>query len=244
MGTLATAAGVFFSAFGGGLVQASTGFGSGIVMMMFLPIFMSILEGSYLSTVVTVFMTVSIVWRYRSHIRPRMVVLPGVFYLIASTLGIRLAVAADVSRLKFWFGLFLVAVACYFMFAANKIHLNPTPLAAFCCGSLAGLVSGLFGIGGPPIALYFISAIPEDKHAYLGTVQLFFTITCCYTTLLRTLNGIFKPSMLPMIALGVVGILAGTFVGGRIVEKINVEQMKKLIYIFLAICGVLTLLDV
>ena len=48
---LATAAGVFVSAFGGGLVQASTGFGSGIVMMMFLPVFLYYLIFAYLPMV-------------------------------------------------------------------------------------------------------------------------------------------------------------------------------------------------
>jgi transcriptional regulator with XRE-family HTH domain len=52
-----------------------------------------------------------------------------------------------------------IAISLWFMFFADKIRIKANLLTAFICGSLAGVASGLFGIGGPPMVIYIL-AIP------------------------------------------------------------------------------------
>ena len=65
-------------------------------------------------------------------------------------------------------------------------------------------------------------------------------MTCLYTTALRIFNGILTIDLLPLVIPGMLGMFIGKTVGSKIVEKIDILFMKKLIYGFLGLSGLLT----
>ncbi len=231
---------VFLPAIGGGIIQTTTGFGSGIFVMLFFPLFLPMLQSSALSTLITVWLCLLIAWRYRQYIDPKIVVLPAIFYLVVSGVTITVASKLNIAGLKAYFGLFLVAAAVYFMFFAKKIKLKPTVPAAAVCSTISGVASGLFGIGGPPMVLYFLAATEDKKENYLGTTQAFFALTSIYNTTIRAINGIITVDLLPLVIPGILGIWLGKIFGQKIVDRINIEQLKKLIYAFLGVSGIVT----
>ena len=231
---------VLIPSIGGGLVQGTTGFGSGIFVMLFFPYFLPLLQSSALSSLAGVFICISMAWKFRKNINPKVVILPAIFYFIASFLALRFAVNTDMSQLKAVFGLFLIAISLWFMFFADKVRIKANLLTAFICGSIAGVASGLFGIGGPPMVIYMLAITGDDKEAYLANTQFFFCLTGIYTAFLRVVNGILTPDLLPLVIPGMIGMTIGKNVGVNIVEKIDVKLMKKLIYAFLGLSGLLT----
>ena len=108
------------------------------------------------------------------------------------------------------------------------------------CSGISGILSGFFGIGGPLLALYFL-AVTEEKEEYLGTLNGLFTITTLYQLALRIASGILTADCIPFIAVGIAAILLGRIAGSRIVDKTDKNKMRLLIYIFLAIAGILTI---
>ena len=68
-------------------------------------------------------------------------------------------------------------------------------------------------------------------------------MTCIYTTMLRVMNGILTLDLLPLVIPGMLGMAIGKSLGVRIVEKIDVKLMKKLIYAFLGLSGLITFLS-
>ena len=108
------------------------------------------------------------------------------------------------------------------------------------CSVLAGLGNGFFGISGPPMVVYYLALAGNDKKKYIGTIQFFFFMTSLYASTLRILEGIVTWDIAWMLVSGGIGILLGNVIGSRILEKLNVEVMKKLIYMFLALSGVIT----
>ena len=75
------------------------------------------------------------------------------------------------------FAVFLMALAVYFLVVARRMCIRaPKPAAGVVCGALCGVSAGLFAIGGPPMAVYFVAAA-EDHATYLACMQLLFTIT-------------------------------------------------------------------
>lgn len=224
----------------GGVIQSTTGFGSGIFIMLFFPLFLPILQSSALSTLVGLSAVLMLAWKYRAYAKPKIVVLPAVIYFIFSFAAIRFAKGADLSGLKAYFGLFLVAMSIYFIFFADRIKIKANFLSAFICASISGVASGLFGIGGPPMVVYILAITGDDKNSYIANSQLFFSITSLYTTLVRVFSGIITVDLLPLAIPGIIGMYIGKSFGTRIVEKINVQTMKKLIYIFLGLSGALT----
>ena len=231
---------VFLPAIGAGLIQTTTGFGSGIFLMLFFPLFLPILKSSALSSLITLCLSVMLAWRFRRDIDYRLSVLPAVFYLIASGIAINVAARIDCNGLKAYFGLFLMAVAIYFIFFAKKLTIKKSVASAAVCSGISGVAGGLFGIGGPPMVLYFLAASKDDKMKYLATIQFFFVITGIYNAGMRAVSGILTVDILPLVIPGMIGLWIGKTYGAMIINRINVEQLKKMIYIFLAAAGLLT----
>ena len=91
------------------------------------------------------------------------------------------------------------------------------------------------------MVLYFMS-MTDSTHEYLGTSQMFFMINSIYNTAFRFYRGILQPVHLIYIGVGIWGILSGVFIANKIVDRLNANAMRKLIYIMLGISGVLNLI--
>lgn len=232
---------VGFLAIFSGCIQAVTGFGGGIVNMLFMPSFYPLVEAAGISGATGGALAISIARRYRRQIRWKMMVLPLVIYLLVSTLCVRISLAADVRAMKMGLGAVLVVLGIYFLFAAGKFTLKRGPAAAIVCGVLGGILGGFFSIGGPPLALYFLG-ITKSKEEYLGTLDATFTVTNLYLLAVRIFAGIITASMIFPICCALAGILVGSWIGGKIVNKLNIAVMKKCIYAFLIVSGAITFL--
>lgn len=228
---------------GGGFVQATTGFGYGIFVMMFFPLYLSILEASALSQAISLFLLVSLTWRYRKHIRIKDVILPAACYLVISTVLILFAKDFDFRILSIVFACVMIMLALYMMFFSQKIQIKAGPVSAILCSSLSGAASGLFGIGGPPMTLYYMALYGGEKYIYLGTLQCFFLVTNASNNIVRLANGILSPELLLLVIPGVVGQAAGAWIGNRVLPRIPVEVFRYVVYGFIAFSGIITLVS-
>ena len=226
----------------GGFLQAITGFGAGIVIMIVLPNILSMNLAPAVSGAICAPLTWVMSWRYHKEANLRKIIFPSICYIICSTIAIRISKVIDMNGLKPVFGVFLIVLAVYFMFFANKVKIKGTPIAAVVCGGISGFLGGFFGIGGPLMTLYFL-AVTETKEEYLGSINATFAITSTYQLLLRIVSGVLTISAGPFVAAGIAGILIGRIFGTKVVDKLNGPQMKKAIYIFLAFAGIMTVIN-
>ena len=233
---------VFLAAAAAGIIQAVTGFGSGVFMMIFLPMILPILNASALSGAITLAATCSISWKYRKHVHKELLFIPAVCYIFASSTAITFASSFPTDILLKIFGAFLILLCAYFLIFSRKIHIRASRRSAAVCSLLSGTAGGLFGIGGPPMVIYYLAAL-SGKKDYLGTIQTFFFITGLQMFTFRIYKGIYTMELLPLTLIGMAGILLGKEAGGRIIEKIDAEVMKKIVYIFLGITGVINLVQ-
>ena len=231
---------VFLPATVAGVIQATTGFGAGIFMMLFFPMFLPMIQCSALSSAIGLVNTITMAIMYRKCAQPRLIILPTIVYFVFSTVCIWYSTQIDLAAFKPFFGLFLSALGLYFLFFSQRIKIKGSWRSALICSSLSGTASGFFGIGGPPMVLYFLSLTGDDKYAYLGTIQLFFLITSIQGVATRALNGIYTRELLLLVPIGMLGSFIGTRVGTRIVRKLRTDRLKIIIYAFLCISGLLT----
>ena len=236
-----TAAVVFLAPVVAGLIQAVTGFGSGIFMMVFFPMLFPILGASAISSAISLAGTCTLSWHYRKKIQWKLTLIPAIVYILVSSGAIILAPYLPTDILKKVFGVFLMLLSVYFLVFSSKLKIKATLLSATICGSLAGVLGGLFGIGGPPMVIFFLAAL-DDKEEYLGTIQFHFFITGLYMLAFRIYQGIFTMDMIPYTLLGMVGMMIGKKLGTKVVDRINADTMKKLVYAFLGVSGFLNLL--
>ena len=226
----------------GGLVQTVTGFGGGIVIMLFLPSLMPVLQASGLNVLITMILNLMLVITFRKFVQLRLVVLPGLISFVSGTLCIYLGSNLELDAVKMIFGVFLIGLALYFIFFADRIHLKVNLPTLAVCAALAGGANGLFGIGGPPMALYYLT-VTESKESYIGTTQAYFLVTNIFTTVIRLTSGILDRELMLTAIPGIAAILAGEYIGVRVVSLVSLGRIKGVIYFFLLLCGVITLVQ-
>lgn len=231
---------IFLPALVSGIIQGVTGFGAGVVMMMFLPLHFSVIQSAGISGAICLVLCVAMVYHYRKTINIKKIIGPAVLYLTISSVSILLAKMVNQEIMKIILGIFLVALAVYFLFFAKK-EVEPKGIAALFCIVISGICDGLFGIGGPLMVIYFLSKT-HSKEEYLGTIQCFFLISVLYSTFFRMMNGIITTDLISSIGLGMVGILIGLMIANRIVDKLDADFIKKLTYILIGLCGLSNIL--
>lgn len=234
---------VFFLAAvaGGAFVQAASGFGFGIFVMMFFPLClpnygMCVTLSGLLSIGTTVVTTI----QYRQYIAWRKLLIPSICFCVISAVIITIAAGQADSLMKRLLGGALILLSMYFLFLGKNMKIHATPAAGVAAGSLSGLLSGLFSIGGPPMVVYLLAGT-DSKEEYLATIQAYFTVTNLFTLAVRAMNGMVTKTVFSYAALGLVGIALGVFLGRKVFRKLDANRLRFIVYLFMAASGVITL---
>lgn len=233
---------VLLGACAGGIVQSTTGFGCGIVLMIFLPTMFSLLQASAVSASICVILAVTVAMHYRHHVVIKKLILPVICYTLTSMLTIWISTGLNLGALSMAFGFFLILLALYFVLGKGKVFLRPTPLTAVLASAASGMMGGLFGIGGPLMALYYLNAT-DSKEEYIGTLQGFFTISTTVGTLTRIYHGIYTIELLPATLCGMAGVVIGGRIGSRILHRINAKILAQLVYALMGVSGLITVIN-
>lgn len=232
---------VFAGAMIGGLVQSVTGFGCGVVMMIFMPMLFNLLQASAITSALSIALTVSLAFRFRKSLEIGKLILPSVIYIVLCNTMIWISTSLNTQYLLLAFGIFLLLLAAYFFFARNRVKLPGTPATAVAVSSLSGVTAGLFGIGGPLMAPYFLS-VTKTKEGYIALIQTLFACSTVISLISRILHGIYTIELLPATLTGMTGVILGRQVGLKILDRINIETMSNLVYIMMGLSGILTIL--
>lgn len=227
----------------GTVLQTVSGFGFGIFCMSVFPYFMPSYNSSIgLSTLLSVTTTAYIAWKMRRYINWKNLLPPMVTFTITSAAIITFASGQSDTLLKKLLGGALIALAVYFVFFNGKITIRPTVVNGAIAGVLGGVLSGLFGMGGPPMVVYTL-AVSKDNDEYMGTTQAYFALTSVYTTVVRILNGVFTAEVAMLYPMGLVVVLLGTVIGRRLFSRLDAQRLKQVVYVFMAASGLLMIVQ-
>ena len=225
-----------------GALQTVTGFGAAVVLMLVLPRLFDVVTAPAISTSICVALSISLSWRLRRKTDFRFIFLPICVFAVSGVVAINLIKSLDLHILGILFGVFLLALSVYNLAFAAKASLRPTKAVILACSAVSGVFSGLFSIGGPMMALCFLPCA-EDHEQYVGNMQTLFLVTNTINIITRIANGLYTADLLPFTLVGIVFILIGKEFGVRFVKKLNISAIKKTIYIFVGISGVMTLVE-
>ena len=229
---------MIFAALAAGFVQGVTGFGSGIVMMIFLPSLLPMSQSAGVSTLTMLVANIMVVWRYRKYLKWQRLVVPFIIYITVAISSLFLSESLESSHLKILLGILLVVLALYYtIMNIRSISIKSIPVYVMIIFSIiSGFLNGLFGIGGPLMALYFLT-ISDSKENYLASIQTFFLIDTFIMTGIRFSNGILTADSLKYVAIGIIGAILGTILANRLVSHLNLKWMTLFIYIFIGLSG-------
>lgn len=108
-------------------------------------------------------------------------------------------------------------------------------------GVLSGLLTGLFGTGGPPLVLYYrLRGIP--KAAFRGHLMAIFLLMTVVRIPSYAAFGLITTPRLVSAAVVLPAVLAGAVIGNRIHLEVSEARFRQLVSIGLAVIGLLLLL--
>ena len=224
----------------GGLIQGTCGFGCGILAMLGLSAFLPVNQSAAVTSIINFGITVPMVLRYRRHLTFRKIIIPFLIYTLCSILIIRISADLEARMLKRVFGGFLVMLSIYHFTLAGKQPGKWTPILALLAFIISGVGSGLFAVGGPMMVLYFLGNT-DSKEEFLADTQMIFVLNAMPTLYTRISSGLLTAEHLPFLVPGLIGVLGGFWIAGRIVKTINKEKLTAIVYSVICICGVLFL---
>ncbi|MDY4611349.1 MAG: sulfite exporter TauE/SafE family protein [Sphaerochaetaceae bacterium] len=227
---------VFLIALVGAFLQTNMGFGFPILAMIFLPMLFPFSTAVTLCQVIAIVSTAYLSIRYWKHIRWRILLPLLLVSLVVGAIVTYTSISIQQGLLKMALGLALMILAVFFVWFSNRIKLKGSVASGLTMGAVAGLGNGLFGIGGPPVALYLMACI-EDKSEYLATIQAYFLLSNISTILIRAFNGSVGTEHIPLVLFGWLGIGLGTWFGLLSFKKISMASLKRLVYAFVGLSG-------
>lgn len=222
-------------------IQRVSGFGFGVFIMTMLPFIMpSYGEATTLSGMLAGMQSLYVFIRMRRLVNwPRLLPILLTF-LVVSFFAVNCVSYIEGLYLKQILGGVLIALSIFFLFISDHIHVRPTLTMQLSMGSLSGVMGGLFAMQGPPAVMYFVAS-ERDKDSYMAMAQAYFFVGNAFMTIYRANSGFLTETVgiCWLYALG--GIIVGAIIGKMVFDRISIILLRKIIYIYMAISGLLAL---
>lgn len=229
------------SCFIGSFIQRVSGFGFGIFNMTIFPhLLPSYGESTALSGMLAGSMSIVVSIRMRKYIAWKEVLPILAIFTVVSFFAVGVVANFDDKFLKHILGAILIAISVYFFFISEKIKLKPTIFVQVVLGIVSGLMGGLFAMQGPPAVLYFLASC-ETKEKYIAHSQAYFALGNLIMTFFRASHGFLTPTVGMAYGYGILGVMVGVFIGGKVFNRIPHKVLKKIVYVYMAISGVVSL---
>lgn len=225
------------------LTQSVSGFGFGIVAVSLMAYFITPYNNCVaVSGLLSLGLNGVLAWKYRAHIRWRVLLPPMASFFVSSALVVTFAAGSADALLKKLLACALILLSVYFAFFSKKLKIKPTVVSGIIAGLLGGVLDGFFGMGGPPVVLYLMSAT-ASKEEYLGTLEMYFTVAALYVTAMRAVNGMINGQVLLLALIGLAAAAAGMLIGQRAFKRMSGDTLRRVVYGFMAVSGVIMLIQ-
>ena len=161
--------------------------------------------------------------------------------VIGTPLGTFLLRWGDARFLLIVLGVFLVAVGAVFIFIRDTRERQLPRWAAGPIGVISGVLTGLFGTGGPPLILYYrLQGV--DKAAFRGHLMaIFLLMTAVRVPSYAAFGLITEPRLWSALAV-LPAVILGALIGNRIHLRIEEDTFRRLVSAALLIIGLLLLI--
>jgi len=147
----------------------------------------------------------------------------------------------DPSFLLTILGVFLVVVGAVFVLSPSRRRHDHHPWVAPPVGLLSGVLTGLFGTGGPPLVLYYQLG-GSDKSAFRGHLMAIFLLMTTVRVPSYAVLGLLNAPRLWSALAVMPAVVLGAVIGNRIHLSLEEETFRRLVSGALLVIGLLLLL--
>ena len=224
--------------FGANLLQAITGFAGTLISMPPVMKLIGVDEAKALLNAIAQISSLMIVCTGRKFINWREFWKMFAGMVIGMAVGIRIFEHFSLNILLILYGIMIIAIALKkLLLPAKEDRTLPQWLLVLVLLG-AGVIHGMFVSGGALLVVY-ASAVLKDKEEFRATVAMIWVTCGCYMTGTQILAGHFNRHVLILLAVGVIPVFIGTWIGTKLVHRISQEIFMKITYVLLLLSGVM-----
>ena len=220
----------------GGFITAVCGFGLGPVAMSILPYVLPYKSAVAVTGLFGLILGLIIVWEGWRHINWKTLAPCVIAGLIGSSLAAGLSAGAAEKVMVRGLGVLLMCLSVYSIFFSGRLRIRATPLNGLIAGGIGGTLTGMFSVGGPPIAIYMLAAA-EGNDEYRSTLNAHFSIVNICAAVSRFAAGTLTGGDLILTAKLLVALGLGMFVGDRVFHSFDAAKLRKAVYAYLFVAG-------
>jgi uncharacterized membrane protein YfcA len=221
-----------------GLIQGLSGFGSVLLSLPVLILFLDVKTAIPLVALIALALNVQLLIQLRQHLEWR-----RVYPLLAGTLlgvpaGVFLLKHLDTSLIQIVLGAVLIGYALYGLTFRGSMR-GIRERWAYLYGFLAGCFGGALSASGPPVVIY-TSLQPWSKDQTKVTLQGYFLISGLIVVSFQAANGLTTWTVMKLFVLSLPAVVTGTLVGSHFYGMVREEGYRRIIMTFLGCLGVFT----
>lgn len=224
------------------LVYVLMGFGSGLITVGLLALLLpeQIQDVVVLQLLVNLPAELLVVWKSRAEIRWRPILTLGVGIAVGIPLGAWILKTGDPVFVLKILGGFLIAVGLVFLRLPPMLRWTPPDAAAPPTGLVSGVLTGLFGTGGPPLIIWY-RLTAHTKAAFRGNLMTIFLLMTVVRVPSYLTAGLITPPRLRSMAAVLPAVFLGAWLGHRMHIRISERTFQLLVSVLLAAIGAMLL---
>lgn len=134
-----------------------------------------------------------------------------------------------------------VLIATGLMWRGFAMKTMPGPIASTMAGAASGLSNGAFGIGGPPVILFYFAS-PAGNLAGRASLVAFFLATDIIGLANQSVHGLITWATVVQAAVYLPALLAGVWIGARSFKSVDQAEFRKMVLIILALLAIIILI--
>ncbi len=157
--------------------------------------------------------------------------------LIATPVGVWALANFPAAPMQIALSIFVLG-ATFLMWRGYALKTMPGPFASTLAGAASGLSNGAFGIGGPPVILFYFAS-PAGNLAGRASLVAFFLATDVIGLANQSVHGLISWATVVQAALYLPALLAGVWIGARSFKGTDPDTFRKYVLGILAVLAVI-----
>ncbi len=219
-----------------GFTQGVCGFGSGLVAVPLLGLFLPLKTVVPFTILNGIVITAAMCWELRRGLRPGLILPLAAGCVPGVAVGAVFLSRAPAALLQGLLGLIVFAYAVYSLLDRKRRPRPPSTALGMAAGFGTGAIGAAFSAGGPPTIIYLSSLDrnpAEIKAAFAG----FFLITGLMIAASHLAAGLVTARVLRLFAIGAPAVLAGSLLGTKLSGRMDGRRYRRLVLQMLLLMG-------
>jgi uncharacterized membrane protein YfcA len=222
-------------------VRSTLGFGEALIAVPLLAFFIPVQVAAPLAALLSVTIAGVIVVQDWRHVHWSSAGWLLLFTVAGIPVGLLLLTSGHPQAIKIALALVILAVSLFALTARKLPELRRDHKGCLsCCGFLAGVLGGAFGMNGPPLALYGATR-RWRAEGFRATLQGYFLPASLAGLIGFWGSGLWTPPVTRDYLLSLPALIPAIFLGRYLNRRIPAEAFARWVYVGLAAVGVLLL---